>query len=102
MVAEYRVGGGLHGLDLSDDGSTLFVSGMEQGRLAAIDLVTGRMRSVPLAPSPFHVTAVRGTGKLYVSSAEENKIWVVDQKSLGTLGEIPTPDVAHQMVVVTK
>lgn len=102
VVSTYAVGGALHGIDLSDDGQVLFVSGMEENKLVAIDLKRGRMRSMPLAPAPYHLTAVRGTGKLYVSSAEEPKIWVVDQKSLATLGEIPIRGKGHQMVVVNR
>lgn len=96
----YAVGGTLHGIDLSDDGRTLFVSGREFGSLVAIDLAGGTLRRVPLAPAPYHLTAIRGTGKLYVSSADEPKIWVIDQTSLRTLGEIPIGGRGHQMAVV--
>lgn len=102
VVRTYAVGGLLHGIDLSDDGQTLFVSAMEKNKLVAIDLGQGRVRSRPLAPSPYHLAAVRGTGKLYVSSAEEPKIWVVDQESLATLGEIPIRGKGHQMTVVNR
>ena len=102
VVKTFAVGGQLHGIDLSDDGRTLFVSAKENNKLVAIDLVKGRMRGVPLAPAPYHLTAVRGTGKLYVSSAEEPKIWVVDQKSLALLGDIPIRGKGHQIVVVNR
>ncbi len=101
VVNTYRVGGGLHGIDVSDDGKTLFVAGWEDGKLVAIDVAGGGTRSASLAPSPYHLAAIRGAGKLYVSSAGENKIWVVDQKSLRVRGEIPVPGRAHQMVVAT-
>ena len=55
-----------------------------------------------LAPSPYHLTAVPGTGKLYVSSAEEDKLWVVDQRSLAIVREILIPGQGHQMAVVSK
>ena len=103
QVAEtYVVGGELHGIDLSDDGQTLFVSAREKGKLVAIGLGQQRMRELSLAPAPYHLTAVRGTGKIYVSSAEEPKIWVVDQQSLEPLGEIPIGGTGHQMVVVRR
>ncbi|MFQ5763393.1 MAG: YncE family protein [Rhodospirillales bacterium] len=95
-----RIGGALHGVDLSDDGKTLFISGREWNKLVAVDLATKKTRSKPLAPSPYHVTAIRGTGKLYVSSAEEAKLWVVDQESLAVAREILIPGKGHQMVVV--
>lgn len=100
VVRTYEIGGVLHGIDLSDDGKTLFVSAKENNKLVAIDLVKGRMRSIPLDPAPYHLTAVRGTGKLYVSSAEEPKIWVVDQQNLRVQAEIPIRGKGHQMVVV--
>lgn len=98
----YSIGGELHGIDISDDGKTLFVSGKEANKVVAIDLGRGGMREVALAPAPYHLTAVRGTGKLYVSSASEPKIWVLDQQSLQPLGEIPIGGKGHQMVVVSR
>ncbi len=97
-----QVGGALHGLDLSDDGKTLYVSGRERNKLVAVDLATKKTRSMPLAPAPYHLTAVQGTGKLYVSSAEEDKLWVVDQRSLAVVREILIPGQGHQMVVVNE
>jgi DNA-binding beta-propeller fold protein YncE len=96
----YAIGGELHGTGLSDDGQTLFVIGRENETLSAINLKTGLKRNVPLQPSPYHLTVIKGTGKMYVSSAEDNKLWVVDQKTLKATGEIPLSDRAHQMVVV--
>lgn len=102
IVETFVVGGQLHGIDLSDDGKTLFVSGREKNKLVAIDLESKRMRSIALGPAPYHVTSVLGAGKLYVSSSIEPKLWVVDQKSLRVLGEIPIPGVGHQMAVVQR
>ncbi len=100
LPAPYAVGGTLHGIDLSDDARTLFVSSREFGSLVAIDLAEGTLRRVSLAPEPYHLTAIPGTGKLYVSSADEPKIWVIDQTILRTLGEIPIGGRGHQMAVV--
>jgi YVTN family beta-propeller protein len=101
-VRKYALGGALHGIDLSDDGKTLFVSGREKNRLYAIDVATARERGVSLFPAPYHLTTIRGTGKLYVSSADEPKIWVVDQKTLRVEREIPIRGKGHQMVVVQR
>ncbi len=100
LVETYRIGGMLHGIDLSDDGRTMFVSGREINKLVAIDLGSGQPRGVILDPAPYHITAIRGTGKLYVSSAEEPKIWAVDQNDLRALGEIQIGGKGHQMVVM--
>lgn len=87
-----------HGIDLSDDGGTLFVSAMGDDELVAVDLTGGGGQSVVLAPAPYHLAALRGSGKLYVSSAENPTIWVLDQRDLTTLGEIAIGGKGHQMV----
>lgn len=92
------VGQVLHGIDLSDDGRTLFVSALGDNVLAAIDVETGAVRKTTLTPAPYHLAALRGSGKLYVSSADEPKVWVVDQESLAVLGEIMIGGKGHQMV----
>jgi YVTN family beta-propeller protein len=92
------VGSTLHGIDLSDDGKTLFVADLGGDRIVGIDLVTGTYRSSILAPAPYHLKAIRGTGKLYVSSTDEPKAWVVDQNSLVVRGEIQIDGKGHQMV----
>lgn len=96
----FEVGGYLHGIDLSDDGRQLFVSARERDELVAIDLDTGAVRRKPRGPEPYHLATVTGTGKLYVSSAGEPKVWVVDQASLEAIGEIPIRGEGHQMAVV--
>ncbi|HEC13325.1 MAG TPA: YncE family protein [Acidiferrobacteraceae bacterium] len=100
VIKTYSVGKRPHGVSLSDDGKTLFATSKAENTLVAIDLVTGKQRSIPLSPAPYHVTAIRGTGKLYVSSRKLPKIWVVDQKTLAITGEIKTKGFGHQMVVV--
>lgn len=97
-VKTIPVGSTLHGIDISDDRKTLFVAALGDDRIVGIDLATGAFRRVALAPAPYHLKAIRGTGKLYVSSADEPKVWVVDQESLAVLGEIPIGGKAHQMV----
>lgn len=101
-VETVRIGGMLHGIDVSDDGKTLFVVGREQNKIVAIDLRTKAVKSKPLGPEPYHLTAIKGTGKLYVSSAEENKVWVLRQEDLSLSSDFPVQDRAHQMVVFEK
>lgn len=100
VVRTYAVGGEIHGLGLSDDGHTLFVSGKGENKLVAIDLATGASRSRALGPAPYHLAVIPGTGKLYVSSRAEPKIWVVNQQSLDAEGVIPIRGEGHQMVVM--
>lgn len=98
----YRVGSAPHGIDLSDNGSTLFVSSLGDGKLVAIDLASGQMRHVDLAPSPYHVTSVPGSGVVFVSSRTENRIWVIDQSSLALRGNISIDGIGHQMAVAKR
>lgn len=101
VLRRFPVGQDPHGVDLSDAGDRLFISVKGDDRLAAVDLDTGVVRLLGLAPAPYHLTAVPGTGKLYVSSREQPKVWVVDQSSLELLGEFPIRGVAHQMAVLS-
>ena len=94
-----EIGGEVHGLDLSDDGKTLFVAGRERGIIVAFDLAGGNRKAQSPAAGPYHLMAISGTGKLYVSSAEEPKIWVLDQQTLKQIGEISIEGKGHQMVL---
>lgn len=101
VVKTFAVGASLHGIDLGDDGRTLFVSSQKDDKLVALDTVTGAQRQLALAPAPYHLNTIRGTGKVYVSSRKEPKIWVVDQKTLKLVGTIALPGgEGHQMVTV--
>lgn len=101
VARTYHVGNGTHGLDISDDRRTLFASSQKENKLVAIHLPSGKTSSISLAPAPYHLNTIHGTGKVYVTSKKEPKIWVVDQNSLSVLGEIPLPKgEGHQMAVV--
>lgn len=100
VTRSFPVGGEIHGLDVSDDGGTLFVSGKEEDKLVAIDLASGKQRSASLGPAPYHLAVIPGTGKIYVSSRDEPKVWVVDQDSLSLRGSFAVSGIGHQMVVL--
>jgi len=96
----HALGERLHGLDISDDGRWLYASLVTEDKLIALDAQTGARRTLPLSPAPYHLGAVRGTGKLYVSSSREPKIWVVDQASLKLVGGIELPGgEGHQLAI---
>ena len=95
---KFSVGGGLHGVDLSDDGKVLFVAGRGENKIAAVTLSTGDIKVATLAPAPYHLTNIPSTGKLFVSSRAEPKVWIVDQKTLSTLDEFEVEGEGHQMV----
>jgi YVTN family beta-propeller protein len=89
-----------HGIELSSDGATLFVSAKADDKLVSVNLADGSRRELTLAPAPYHVTRIAGTGKLYVSSREEPKVWVVDADRLVILSVIPVRGEGHEMAVV--
>ena len=100
VAQEWKIGDKVHGLDIGDDGKTLFVSAKKGDLLAALDTKTGDIRTIKLTPAPYHLNTVKGTGKVYVSSRKQPKIWVVDQQSLKVIGEIQLPaGEGHQMAV---
>jgi len=94
------VGSTLHGIDLSEDGSKLFVASLGDDKIAQIDLASGAVETAELSPAPYHLATISGTGKIYVSSADEPKIWVVGQKELNVIGQIVIGGKGHQMVQV--
>jgi len=68
------VGQSLHGFDISDDGSTLFVSSKKDNKLVALNPKTGDQRELPISPSPYHLESIVGTGKVYVSRSYTRKL----------------------------
>ncbi len=100
VAKTYQLGKRLHGLDISDDGTTLFITSKKDERLIALDPRTDTRRVLPLSPSPYHLETIEGTGKVYVSSSNSPKIWVIDQKSAQLLGEIKITGEGHQMTTV--
>ena len=96
----FEIGGEVHGLDLSEDGGRLFVAAKETDQLAAVDLISGEVTFVALAPAPYHLTTIPGTGNLFVSSRDVAKIWIVDAETLSATSEVPIEGEGHQMVVL--
>jgi len=101
VVKTYKIGKRVHGLDIGDDGKTLFVSDRAEGRLVALDTITGVQRVLSLTPEPYHLDRIPGTGKVYVSSSKAPKIWVVDQKTFTVSDTIELPaGEGHQIAVI--
>ena len=97
VLKTLKIGSALHGLDLSSDDQTLFVAALGDNKLVAVDLRTGGIRTIPLVPEPYHLAAIGNRGNIYVSSASDPKIWVIDPKSLALIREIQIGGKGHQM-----
>jgi len=100
VVKTFTIGNTPHGIDISADGETLYASTKKDNKLVAVDLKTGKVRTLKLAPAPYHVKVIGNTGKIYVSSREKPIVWVVDAKQLKVIGKIKVRGAGHQMVVV--
>lgn len=98
VLRSFAIGGELHGMDLSDDRTALFVAGRGEDKIAAIALSTGVIAFAPLTPEPYHLTNVPGTGTFFVSSQAEPKVWIVDEATMVSVGEVSVASEAHQMV----
>lgn len=94
-----KIGSTLHGIDLSKDGRSLFVAALGDDQIARVDLATGTVKTVSLSPGPYHLTTIKGTNKIYVSSSDEPKVWVIDQANLHVIGEIAIGGKGHQMAI---
>ncbi len=95
-VETLPIGADLHGIDVSDDGETLFIADRGGDRLVAVDLKNGWRISAVLSPAPYHLSVIRDAGVLYVSSAEDSVVWVIDTATLEIRAEIAIPGIGHQ------
>lgn len=100
VTRSFDIGGEIHGIDLSDDGTAVFVAGKEFDTLASINVASGEVVLADLAPQPYHLTTIPGTGTLFVSSREDPKVWIVDADSLAVRGEFAVDGEGHQMVAL--
>ena len=98
VLALHNLGGALHGIDVTDAGDAVIVSVTGSDEVVRIDLADGSILTAALPPSPYHVTAARGTGKVYVSSAAEPTVSILDQTDLTVIGRIRISGIGHQMV----
>lgn len=96
----FTIGGEIHGLDLTDDRARVIVAGRGEDKLAAIDLAGGTVTTVPLAPEPYHLTTIPGTGRVFVSSRAEPNVWIIDASDLSVTGQFAVEGEGHQMVAL--
>ena len=98
VARSFAIGGELHGLDLSDNQSTLFVTGRGEDKIASVSLVTGAVTVAALSPEPYHLTTIPQTGTLFVSSRAEPMVWIINAATLTATSTFQVEGEAHQMV----
>ncbi len=98
VTRTYNIGGELHGVAYDPKADAVYVSAREQGKVAWVDLASGTVTTTPIGPEPYHMALANG--RLVVSSAEKDVVWVVDVASRKTVRTVPTSATAHQMAVI--
>ncbi len=99
VVKTFTIGNTPHGIDIAADGKTLYASTKKDNKLVAVNVDTGKVRTLKLKPAPYHVKVIGITGKLYVSSRKKPFIWVIDARRLKVTGKIKVRGEGHQVVV---
>ncbi len=93
----FKIGGTLHGIGLTDDDRFLFVADLENDQIARVDLGEGTVAGTALSPEPYHLAAIPNTNKLYVTSASDPILWVVDPASMNVVSTIDIGGMGHQI-----
>lgn len=97
VTRRFTTGSTPHGIDLSADGRFLMVSVMDEHKLMRIDLLSGEKKTLQLDQAPYHLATHRGGGRVFVSSADSPKLWVVNPDTLTAESEIAIAGKGHQM-----
>jgi len=98
----WHVAPSIHGLGLSADGKTLYVTDVATNRLIAFDLSSGtpkEIHSVGVGVYPVHMVATRDGGTIFVTSFGAANVAVVDGHSWKLRATITTPDRPHSIVI---
>jgi DNA-binding beta-propeller fold protein YncE len=96
-LSTIKVGTEIHGIDLSPDGSKLFAADFGNDAIVEVDIVSGKRRSVDVAPGPYHVTALSDTRQLVVTSADEGLMWSIGAASFRIIATYRLEGVADQI-----
>jgi YVTN family beta-propeller protein len=98
----WHVAPSIHGLGLSADGKTLYVTDVATNRLFAFDLSSGtpkEVHSVGVGVYPVHMVATRDGGTIFVTSFGAANVAVVDGHTWKLRATITTPDRPHSIVI---
>lgn len=94
-VQTVHVSRSVHGLALSADRRTLYVSDVDGNRLHAFSLENARLspvHTVPVGAQPVHMVAARDGRTVYVTNFQGASVSVVDTRSWTKTKDIAVPD----------
>ena len=98
----WHIAPSIHGLGLSTDGKTLYVTDVATNRLIAFDLSSGapkELHSVGVGVYPVHMVTTRDGGTIFVTSFGAANVAVVDRHTWKLRATIATPDRPHSIVI---
>ena len=98
----WHVSQSIHGLGLSSDGKTLYVTDVAANRLYAFDLSSGAPKethSVGVGAYPVHMVATPDDSAIFVTSFGGASVTVVDGHTWKLRTTITTPERPHSIVI---
>lgn len=98
----WHVAQSIHGLGLSADGKTLYVTDVAANRLIAFDLSSGTPKethNVGVGVYPVHMVASRDGDRIFVTSFGGASVAVVDGRTWKLRAMIATPERPHSIVI---
>jgi YVTN family beta-propeller protein len=101
-VATTRVSRSIHGLGLSADGRTLYVSDISDDRVVAYALASGRLgasHAVRVGSQPVHMVATLDGQTLYVTNFAGRSVSVVNTATWTRVKDIAVPANPHGIVL---
>ena len=101
-VHTWHVAQSIHGLELSTDGHTLFVTDVADSRLLGFSLngdMLGAEHIVGVGPQPVHVAETLDSRTIYVSDFSAQSISVVDAASWTLRSTIAVPAAPHSILL---
>lgn len=79
-----------HMVALGPDGEWAFVSNVDSGAVAAVELKTGAVSLIPTGARPQGGVLAPDGGRLYVVNTGADRVTIIDARSRKAVGEIPT------------
>jgi len=93
------VGENIYGAAVAPDGSRVFCADHNSASLAVLDVTSGNVTAVHVAPNPHGVALTSDGRKGYAAAHESNAVQVIDARSLTAGRKIPVGKSPHSVAV---